>query len=90
MEAHISMICCILWLELSVLCLKEDNKTETKSPQYLLEPAGLGWMKALLPSTVLLAAALPKEAQLWQALNEWKYVYISDKNPRGEELSDGW
>lgn len=45
-------------------------------------------MKALLPSTVLLAAALPKEAQLWQALNEWKYVYISDKNPRGEELSD--
>lgn len=64
--------------------LKEDNTTDTKSPQCFPESSGLGWMKAPLPSTFcLLAAAFPKEVQLWQPLKQWKCVYIPDKSPQG-------
>lgn len=34
--------------------LKEDNTTDTKSPQWFPEPTGLGWMKTPLPSTFCL------------------------------------
>lgn len=90
MEAHISMICCILQLELSVLCLKQDNKTETKSPQYLLEPSDLGWTKASLPFVfALLAAGFPKEARDHGRPSKSGNVSIPDKSTHGEELSEG-
>lgn len=78
MEVHISVACCILWLELSVFCLKEDNKTETECPQCFLEPSGLGENEgsSLYLPFLLLAAAFPKEVQLWQALKS-RTVFVS-------------